>query len=313
MNYIAKALIQNALSLLPDKIGNKIYYYFQRKFGSLKRINHEKRLLISNKIFELAQKEEFETKNKRFLEIGTGRNLLLPLGLWLKGAVEVVTVDLNRYFDDKVFIQSLEWICKNKNIIKKKIPDIDEKRISLITSFINQSDKNVYKFLDEINISYIAPCDASNLPFAEKYFDFHISFTVLEHINIHSLDSIFEEAKRVLKDEGCLIHLVDYTDHLSHSDPNISKINFLSFSDRKIKYFINNKYMYMNMLRYDDFIKFFKKKSLQVIYEENIVDDNLLGNLKKNKYKYKLREKYFKKSNINLATESSWFILKSNS
>ena len=69
----------------------------------------------------------------------------------------------------------------------------------------------------------------------------------------------------------------------------------------------------MNMLRYDDFIKFFKKKSLQVIYEENIVDDNLLGNLKKNKYKYKLREKYFKKSNINLSTESSWFILKSNS
>tara|TARA_A100001388_G_C28690481_1_gene461067 strand:+ start:32 stop:964 length:933 start_codon:yes stop_codon:yes gene_type:complete len=310
VNYIVKALLQNTLSILPHKMGNKIYYLIQKKFGSLKKLNHKKRLFISNKIFELAQNVNCETRNKRFLEIGTGRNILLPLGLWLKGASEVVTVDLNRYFDDKVFIQSLQWIIENKEIIKKNIPDIDNKRISLIESFIYQSENDVYDFLEKINISYIAPCDASKLPYKDNYFDFHISYTVLEHINVNSLFYIFKEAKRVINEKGCLIHLIDYTDHFSHSDPNLSKISFLSYSERKIDFLINNKYMYMNLLRHDDFIDFFEKNLFDIIYEENTIDENLLERLNKDKNQFNLREKYFKKNNEILATASSWFILR---
>lgn len=309
MNYIAKALIQNTLSILPHKLGNKIYYFIQKKFGSLRRLNHKKRLFVSNKIFELAQHNNFDTRNKSFLEIGTGRNILLPLGLWLKGASKVVTVDLNRYFDEKVFVQSLKWIINNQKLIARDMPDVDKNRISLIDSFLNQSDQNIYNFLDSINISYIAPCDASDLPYKDQYFDFHISYTVLEHIDINSLQSIFEEAKRVLKNNGCLIHLIDYTDHFSHTDRNLSNISFLSYSDRKIDFLMNNRYMYMNMLRYDDFLDFFKENLYQVIYEENFIDKKLLLKLNQDKNKFKLREEYFKKSNIILATESSWFVL----
>jgi len=309
VNYIAKALIQNTLSILPHKLGNKIYYFIQKKFGSLRRFNHKKRLFVSNKIFELAQHNNFDTRNKSFLEIGTGRNILLPIGLWLKGASKVVTVDLNRYFDEKVFVQSLKWIINNQNLITRDMPDVDKNRISLIDSFLNQSDQNIYNFLDSINISYIAPCDASDLPYKDQYFDFHISYTVLEHIDINSLQSIFKEAKRVLKNNGCLIHLIDYTDHFSHTDRNLSNISFLSYSDRKIDFLMNNRYMYMNMLRHDDFLDFFKKNLYQVIYEENFIDKKLLLKLNQDKNKFKLREEYFKKSNIILATESSWFVL----
>ena len=78
-----------------------------------------------NKILEVIKPIIFITKNKKFLEIGTGRNILLPLGLWLKGANEVVTVDLNRYFDEKVFVQSLKWVIENSDYLKEKIPDLD--------------------------------------------------------------------------------------------------------------------------------------------------------------------------------------------
>ena len=116
----------------------------------------------------------------------------MPLGLWLKGANEVVTVDLNRYFDEKVFVQSLKWVVKNSDYLKEKIPDIDMNRVGLIDSFIKNKSNNVAQFLESINIKYLAPCDASNLPYKDEYFDFHISFTVLEHINIKSIKSILK-------------------------------------------------------------------------------------------------------------------------
>ena len=154
MNYIAKALIQNTLSILPHKLGNKIYYFIQKKFGSLRRLNHKKRLFVSNKIFELAQHNNFDTRNKSFLEIGTGRNILLPLGLWLKGASKVVTVDLNRYFDEKVFVQSLEWIINNQKLIARDMPDVDKNRISSLKMGIDKKKDITSKQIKKTDLKF---------------------------------------------------------------------------------------------------------------------------------------------------------------
>ena len=310
MNYIKKAFIQNLLALLPDYIGKKIYYQIQRKFGSLRTTNHSKRLLISNTIFNLAEIQNINPKNKKFLEIGTGRNIMLPLGLWLKGAKEVTTVDINKYFDKKLFLDSLNWIIENKKFIIDKIKDIEINRIEEIENFTSLENKNIDKFLENININYLAPCDAANLPIRDNYFDFHISFTVLEHIKLNILEKIFRESKRVIKDNGYLIHLVDYTDHFSHSDPNLTKISFLSYSKIKRNLLINNKFMYMNLLRHDDFISFFKKNSFELIQAIPEIDNHLLKELNKNKKSFKLIKKFSKKSNNILATDSSWFILR---
>ena len=164
--------------------------------------------------------------------------------------------------------------------------------------------------MDSINIKYIAPCDASNLPYENEYFDFHISFTVLEHIDIKSIRSIFKEARRVLKNKGCLIHLIDYTDHFSHSDQRLSKISFLGYSQSKINFLINNRYMYMNMLRHDDFIDFFQKNEFKILNQDTKVDKKLLENLNKNKDMFKFRKKFINKNNLFLATDSSWFVLR---
>ena len=116
--------------------------------------------------------------------------------------------------------------------------------------------------------------------------------------------------QKLSKNKGCLIHLIDYTDHFSHSDPNLSKISFLSYSDRKINFLIKNRYMYMNMLRHDDFIEFFEKNSFKILSQESYIDKNLLEKLNKDKSKFRLRRKYINKNNLVLATDSSWFVLK---
>ena len=66
----------------------------------------------------------------------------MPLGLWLKGANEVVTVDLNRYFDEKVFFQSLKWVVNNSDYLKVQIPDINIDRVDIIDAFIKNKNAN---------------------------------------------------------------------------------------------------------------------------------------------------------------------------
>ena len=68
--------------------------------------------------------------------------------------------------------------------------------------------------------------------------------------------------------------------------------------------------MYMNLLRHDDFISFFKKNSFELIKAIPEIDNHLLKELNKNKKSFKLIKKFSKKSNNILATYSSWFILR---
>ena len=66
MDYRIKALIQNAISKLPDPLSYKVYYFFQKKFGNLKNINPKPQLLACKKIVEILKKLGHETNNKAF-------------------------------------------------------------------------------------------------------------------------------------------------------------------------------------------------------------------------------------------------------
>lgn len=61
-------------------------------------------------------------------------------------------------------------------------------------------------------------CDAMNLPYENKSFDFHMSFETLEHLN--NPDLYYREAHRVLKSGGLSIVSVPYMFRLHGGEPD---------------------------------------------------------------------------------------------
>lgn len=313
MNYLIKSLIQNSISFLPNAFSNEFYFFVQRKFGNLRKYSPINQFKAAIKIQNIILKNKRFIYSSKFLEIGSGRCPTTSISLWLLGASEVVTIDINRYFKREIFKEFIIWLKNNQVNLIKDYPEISTIKVkNLLEIDINNEENQILNDLKDLGINYLAPCDASSLNFDEEYFDYHISYNVLEHIKPLDIEKIFIESKRILKRDGFLIHNIDYSDHFSHSDPNISPINFLKFSPKLFNIIAGNQYMYMNRLRDDEIVLIFKKLNFKIIFCERYIDINLKKEIDSDRKKFKLHMKFYNKNSDVLANLESWFCLKTN-
>jgi len=307
MNYRAKSFLQNAIDSLPSPLAYEVYYKVQRAMGGLKTINPSSKLAAGRKVLGIAAKAGFAIKGKRVVEIGSGRSPILPLSLWLHGANRIVTSDRNPYFKEEVWMQEIRWLTDQKASIEELFPDINRERLRHATTV--SSFKKIGASLAELHnmgIDYLAPADARALPYDNDYFDAHISYNTLEHIPQNSIKEIFKEAKRVVTNNGIMIHNIDYSDHFSHSDKSISAINFLRFSKEDFQRLAGNRFMYMNRLRDDDFRQIWHELEMQPFTEDKIISEEVLKILSTRKGIF-IHQDFSKKTLQDLATLESWY------
>lgn len=57
-----------------------------------------------------------QIKGKTFFEVGTGHNIIVPVGFFLSGVNRVITVDLYKRLDYKILKDSLIFISKNRDM-----------------------------------------------------------------------------------------------------------------------------------------------------------------------------------------------------
>lgn len=117
------------------------------------------------------------------------------------------------------------------------------------------------------NINYIAPLDMRATGFGDNEFDSCISTNTLEHIPESDIVGIFMELKRVLKPNGLVSAVIDYSDHYSHTDKNIHKLNFLKFSEKEFSVH-NYEVHYQNRLRHYDYVRIFVAQGFEIIKSE---------------------------------------------
>ena len=72
--------------------------------------------------------------------------------------------------------------------------------------------------------------------------------------------------KTLLKGSYLSLH-IDYSDHLSHRDPNCGRNHFLQFSDEQWNKY-NTWIIYQNRLRHDHYKQMFLEAGFQIIEEE---------------------------------------------
>jgi ubiquinone/menaquinone biosynthesis C-methylase UbiE len=280
MNWKVKALTQNVVSLFPSDVSYRIYYQIQRRLGALRSLDTVTDLKFAFNIVRGIEGEGQEVEGKVFAEVGTGRRVNIPTALWLCGAAKVITVDSNPYLRPELVVRDLDFIRNNKTQVqelfgRRAYRRSFQERFERLTRRRLSTDE----LLELAQIEYLAPADARRLPVADNSIDYHISNDTFEHIPPDVLQAILDEGRRKVKDDGLLVHMVDFSDHFAHSDPNISTVNFLQFSEEQWRKYAGNRYMYHNRLRIDEFVEMLKAAGLEVISQKVKVDPEALRQL----------------------------------
>lgn len=274
MKWRLKSHIQNAVAALPSGPSYALYYFIQRHWGGLRVVNPMLRLRAGLQVVDRLHRMQRPVESRAFLEVGTGDNINLPLALWLSGASGTTTVDLNPYLRSHLVFRDLAFIQRHRSEVLELFASHTGTPLfaQRLEALMRWNGDDLGEFLDHTRIRYLAPADAASLPLSSGSIDYHVSYTVLEHIPPDILVAILREGSRVLTSDGLFVHCVDFSDHFAHSDPTISSINFLQFSEEEWNRLSGNRYMYQNRLRLDEFMHLMGRAALEPLSIDAIVD-----------------------------------------
>ena len=291
---------------LPPNLGNPIYYRLQSTFGSLRHASPVSRLKAGIEMVRRIRRFNRSVESAVFLEVGTGHQLALPVSLWLCGASAITTVDLNRYLKERLVLNDIQYLRRHEEEVRNLFTGISQSRLfdERFERLISGAN-SLRELLSLTNIRYRAPADASCLPFEANSIDYHISFTVLEHIPPVVLERIFQEGRRVLRPGGLFVHHIDFSDHFAHSDDAISSVNFLQFSESEWEGLAGNRYMFHNRLRIDEFQKLLVDLDLEILALDSKVDDDAVDLLRKG---FPLNERFRNKDSSTNGARDAWVI-----
>ena len=222
INWKTKAIIFKFLNFF------KLYktlFFIQKKITKRSEVNFKEIVYYWDYHFKYLK----ENSSKSLLEIGAGKSLAQNIYLSYKfnQKIEQTLIDVSKMLDLELFNKANEQISKIIGI--NKLPFVRS---------ISDLEKNY-------NIKYIAPMDLKQLSENNIKFDASISSTTLEHLPKEELKENFILLRKIIKKNGIISSLVDYSDHYSHTDQNIDNLNFLHYhqllySHRLIMFYILN-------------------------------------------------------------------------
>lgn len=236
------------------------------------------------RIVDLGLENGKTLQDASILEIGTGWVPLLPCVFWLLGAREVTSVDLHRYYHVSITRKLFEQLLENRECLEElssrsSDPVVFRERCALLRSRLSEPRKDSEFLFESVPVRYLAPMDATDLCSSTGAIDWYVSNVTLEHVPPETLFSLFDEAQRVLHDRGVMIHLVDLSDHCSHSDRNLTPVNFLRFSDQQWGRMAGCGTAYHNRLRRPEYRKLIETSGFRLIAEEERVPQKALDAL----------------------------------
>ena len=261
MDWRYKAIVQNVLSRVPN--GQQANYLFQRHVTKSFPIDIARfRDIVTwcePHIKAIRRHHAAPLSQLRFYEFGAGYHFIGPLTFYALGVDQQLAVDLNRLTRPELINETIVTfrnlqVDLGLELVRKPSQLVDEKDPSL-------SLKELY------GTEYRAPCDARATDLPSNSVDCITSTSTLEHIRPEDIRAILWECHRLLKPDGIMTMAIDYVDHYSFLDKNISGYNFLRYSDSKWEMFSPSLH-YQNRLRHSDYVALFKSCGFQIIEEK---------------------------------------------
>lgn len=259
MNWKLKSVLQSLFSHVPS--GEQLNYLCQRYITKSLPFDDSTFDLNMNIACEQIQKIEkyiqCHLQEATFFEFGAGYELTIPLTYYALGVSHQVLVDIRKLVRGNLINHTISQFqhCKTRDNFNK-VPSVS------LTS------KNpLIDLRKHYGLKYIAPCDARDTRLQAESFDCIASVNTLEHISIDDIRRIITECHRILKHNGIMSHLIDYSDHYSYADKNISSYNFLKYSDDEWKKYAPS-LQFQNRMRHSDYIRLFRECGFRVLEEQ---------------------------------------------
>jgi SAM-dependent methyltransferase len=245
LDWRVKSLAFRALSRAP--YGSAIHYLAQRYLlGSFPRPRQH-----LDALWDRARQfiDAFSTygpgtslADSRFLELGAGRDLSVPIALRLLGVGRVHAVDISRLAKLELVRHSAVHMAERAGLPPIRIDS--------------------WQDVEAFGVMYQAP--ASLGLFAPATIDCICSNEVLEHVAPDQLRDIADATRRLLRPGGIAVHTIDYSDHYARSDARIDRFNFLTFDDVAWRRH-DSAFQYVNRLRHSDYVRIFESSGLRVL------------------------------------------------
>lgn len=276
MNWQCKALIQLALSSIPK--GEYLNYLLQRyvtKSVPASEVGFIAAVSYANRHIDAVRRYlSRPIAEATFYEFGAGWDITIPLTYYGLGAEHQILVDIRRLLQIEVV---------NDTIQKFQTTRCDLGIARRPASYLNGRQSDLTIILNKhYGIDYRAPCDAKRTGLRSRSIDCVTSTATLEHIPPADIGKILRECHRILRDDGVMSLLIDYDDHYSYFDSNVSGYNFLQYSDRLWAVF-NPSLHQQNRLRHRDYLEILRDSGFDVIEDQHKdgsdVDLQVLGPL----------------------------------
>ncbi|MBL7004498.1 MAG: class I SAM-dependent methyltransferase [Gammaproteobacteria bacterium] len=234
------------------------FLYFIQKY-----VTKRSRVIIKNidKNWIIHKNNISSLKSPSLIEFGAGKSLMQNIYIHQFCRSQTV-VDLFPMLDIKQFNEAAYQISK----IDPNLPYL---------KCYNKEDINKNYLLN-----YIAPFDMENTKWCDNSFDCCVSTNTLEHIPEDSIRAILSEIFRVVKNDGIISMIIDYSDHYAHTDKNIGLLNFLSYSKSEWRRY-NHKSHFQNRLRHNDYKNIFSELGFVIEVDKPMFDEEMPFNISK--------------------------------
>jgi predicted SAM-dependent methyltransferase len=154
-------------------------------------------------------------------------------------------------------------------------------------------------------ITYRAPFDAGDTKLPDGSIDLISTTSVWEHIPRAQIPRLLRECARLCHAGSIMSHAIDYTDHYAHSDPSITRYNFLQFTPEQWERY-NPDIHYQNRLRHSDYRDMFEDAGFDVVEEHVWMPEDS----ERQSAKIKLAEDFVMYDRNNLLSWSGHFVLR---
>jgi len=279
MKWTNKALIQRVLSNIPG--GTRIYYLGQFCCGGFRHYSIDGKMQQGGELLQAVDQSGVAVEGITAVEIGTGWAPVIPMLFWLCGQKVCHTYDRSLLLSPTLVVETAKQLLNHPFAatppVKLANPAAFEGRRRALRQLI-ASGANGHEILESCGINYHAPCDAAQTGLASESVDIVYSNTVLEHVPSDEIEGLFTESYRILRRDGCILHLIDTSDHFAHSDPTISFINFLQFSEQRFAKY-NTRFLYQNRLRVSDWLTRLSTPQFRIVYWRPQIDQHALKQL----------------------------------
>lgn len=265
--WVLKAIVQKLISFLPAS--HKFNFWFQKYITKGVRLSDEYFQDKLNHAHDHLRYLRAGDAPHHFnsLELGTGWYPVVPIAMYLSGARNVVSIDLNQLMQVEGLRETVQkyqdWLKAGK--LERFSPFFTEKRKGQLLQLKSET-MGFNELCLALELDYRVG-DARKLEDPDETYDLIHSNNVFEHVYPEALEQILLEFKRVLKKPGMMSHFIDMSDHFAHLDSGITIYNFLRYSRAQWSR-IDNSVQPQNRWRLKDYEELYARLDLKISAKE---------------------------------------------